>query len=127
MKKTNKIIIFAPANYRKLDIAQKKAICNGCGAKGGVTVPSTFYGLDISEACNVHDFMYSVGTTAEDKDSADRTFLNNMTRIITARSNWFLKPLRLRRAKTYYQAVHYFGGSAYWDNKNTHKEKVVVL
>jgi len=123
----NKIILYAPIEYKKLKQHEKENICNGCGAKGGVSVPSTFYGLDISEACNIHDFMYLTGKTIEDKAEADRIFLNNMTRIIIARSNCFMKTLRLMRAKTYYNAVKYFGGSAFWEDKNLTKEKVVVV
>lgn len=121
-----KIVLFAPTGYRHLTPVSKKNICNGCGAKGGIEVPSTFYGLDISESCNIHDFMYLQGKTNEDKEVADRVFLNNMNRIIEARSCCFLKFLRQRRAKKYYLAVKYFGGSAFWDNKNLTNTKVVA-
>lgn len=121
---SKKIILFAPKVYSLLSKEEKAAYCNGCGAKEGICIPSTFYGLDISEACNIHDFMYAVGTTLNHKDKADRAFLNNLTRIIVARSNWITKPLRLKRAKLYYNAVKYFGGKAYWAGKNLKSEEL---
>lgn len=116
MKK--KIVLFAPEAYQRLSPSQKEKICNGCGSKGGLNVPDTMYGLDMSEPCQIHDFMYHVGKTNADKEEADRTFLNNMNRVIEARSWRFLKPLRYARAKEYYIAVKYFGGSAFWKGKN---------
>lgn len=100
---------------------------NGCGPDGwkSVIVPDTIYGLCITDACNIHDWMYLFGNTIDDKDRADRVLLNNIIRIIEAKTtkNWFgrniLKPLRYRRAKIYYDAVHYLGGSFYWANKRT--------
>ena len=67
--------------------------------------------------------MYAVGVTQADKDEADRVFLNNMLRIIEAKTEFGpLKPLRNRRALKYYEAVKYFGGSAYWNHKNKPEE-----
>jgi hypothetical protein len=54
-----------------------------------------------------------------DKEIADRVFLNNMLRVIEAKpSNSFLKSLRKNRAKSYYMAVKLFGGNAFWGKKN---------
>lgn len=121
-----KIVLFAPKEYRKLCKEAKSEICNGCGAKGGISFPSTFYGLDMSESCNIHDFMYYQGTTNQDKEQSDRVFLNNMLRIIEARSVWFLKPFRRNRARVYYLAVKHFGGPAFWADKNDTKDQVIV-
>ncbi|OMH36284.1 hypothetical protein BGP75_10090 [Motiliproteus sp. MSK22-1] len=70
------------------------------------------YGLDVEEAGNIHNYMYHIGKTAEDKAEADRTFLNNMLRLINNRGG-FLALLRRRRALKYYKAVVYFGGAAF--------------
>jgi hypothetical protein len=121
-----KLVLFAPEQYNKLTPEQKKRLCNGCGAKGGISVPNTFYGLSMKECCNIHDFMYSKGRSLEDKNKADRVFLNNCVRTITAKSSWILKPLRLARAKEYYLAVKYFGADAFWSGKNDIKNKVTV-
>ena len=76
-------------------------------------IPNTMYGLDVEEAGNIHDYMYHIGRTIEDKAEADRTFLNNMLRLINDRGG-LLAPLRRRRALKYYEAVVYFGGPAFW-------------
>ena len=98
---------------------------NGCGPGGWKfdLIPDTMYGLSVVEACNIHDWMYLHGQTLEDKDRADRVFKNNVIRLIDSRTskNWFsqniIKPLRYRRAKTYYESVSHFGGPAFWKGK----------
>lgn len=114
--------LFAPEKYWKLSDCERSKVCNGCGTKGlgGLLVPDTLWGLSIEEACDIHDYMYSRGATIADKEEADRTFLNNMVRIIQEDGTgaWPVKQLRLRRAKTYYEAVRIFGGPAFWANKN---------
>ena len=111
--------LFAPLAYWELGAEQHEACCNGCGTKGfiGWLVPDTIWLLNVTEACNIHDFMYAAGQTQADKEEADRVFLNNMIRIINAKGG-LLRPLRLRRAKTYYQFVNQLGGPAFWDDKN---------
>jgi hypothetical protein len=64
--------------------------------------------------------MYWLGKTIEDKREADRTFLNNMLRLIDAHSHsWLLNTLRRRMALRYYTAVATFGGPAFWKNVNS--------
>ena len=115
-----RVRLYAPEEYWNLPSPIKCKLCNGCGSRGfGWTIPDTIYGLCITEACNIHDFMYNVGRTEEDKMIADRTFLNNMLRIIEAgTNNSLLKWLRGRRAHGYYLAVKMFGGPAFWNCKN---------
>jgi hypothetical protein len=118
-------VIFAPTGYSNLLPEQKGAICNGMGAADSLLssfIPNTMYGLDVEEAGNIHDYMYHVGKTIEDKLIADRVFLNNMLRIINECGGW-LGPLRRRRAMKYYEAVHYFGGPAFWSDKSDKMSK----
>ena len=114
--------LFAPTGYYGLTPKEKKEICNGAGPKGkGWIIPDTMWGLSIKEAANIHDYMYHVGKTIEDKESADRSFLNNMLRVIDNKKGFFhsvLRHLRHARAKEYYNAVKYFGGPAFWSGKN---------
>lgn len=119
-----KVQLFAPPEYWNLTEDAKHEIVNGCGpAKFGYLVPDTMYGLDISRTCNIHDYMYHVGSTLADKEEADRVFLNNALRIIQAKTNWrILKWLRMRRAYTYYTAVKRYGAAAYWADKNSETE-----
>lgn len=107
------------------EILRNKQV-NGCGPGGWKfdLVPDTMWGLSVNEACDIHDWMYLFGKVIDDKDRADRSFLNNMIRLIDGRTakNWFaqrfLKTWRYRRAKIYYEAVSNFGGPAFWAGKN---------
>ena len=55
----------------------------------------------------------------EDKQHADREFLNNLLRIIESIDKWYYPTmLARRRALKYYEAVVAFGGVAYWEGKN---------
>lgn len=114
-------MLYAPPSYRRAPRFDRERVCNGCGAKGWqrYLIPDTFYCLDISEACNIHDWMYAKGQTIEDKWRADRVFLNNLERLIQAAGGpWLLRFLRRRRAVKYYAAVDLFGGPAFWKGKN---------
>lgn len=119
-----RVVLFAPSDYWGLNADIRKTLTNGCGSqrKGGKLVPDTIWGLNIREACNIHDFMYGLGATIEDKESADRTFLNNMLRLIDGETRCeVLKFLRRYRAMSYYSAVRDFGGPAFWAGKNALK------
>lgn len=115
------VLLYCEYDYEIADSDTINQICNGCGAANAKFdfVPDSIYGIKITEACNIHDWMYHFGNDLEDKKRADRVFLNNMIRIIKSKKNqWkWVKALRYRRAKTYYEAVKHFGGSAYWENK----------
>ena len=90
---------------------------NGCGSGWNAPlVPDTIYFVSIKECCKYHDYAYSVGTTLEDKEKADREFLNNMTRVIKSIDKWYYPTrLALWRAKNYYHMVKWFGGAAFFD------------
>lgn len=111
--------LYKPTSYTSASKEEKRDICNGCGAANAKFdfVPDNIYGLSITEACQIHDWMYYKGTTNEDKIEADRIFLHNMLRIIEHHGG-FLKCLLRRRAYKYYLAVKHFGSTAYWDGKN---------
>ena len=120
--------LYAPPLYWSLSPEGKADICNGCGTKNlGWLIPDSMWFLDISEACNIHDFMYAVGVDEEDREEADRVFLNNLIRIIEAKTRWeWLRMLRRRRALKYYEAVRCFGGPAFWAGKNEPESEMVV-
>lgn len=111
-------MLYAPDKYYLLSPAMRRELVNGAGSKGyGWLVPDTIWGLSIREAANIHDYMYSLGTSIEDKEQADRVFLNNMLRIIEAANHFgssLLAYPRRFRAKNYYRAVKYFGGPDFW-------------
>ena len=110
--------LWCPESFKRATSEERERKCNGCGTKGlgGILVPNTLYGLDVTEACDIHDWMYAEGTTVSDKNTADRVFRNNMLRIIHARPHGvgLISFLRRRRATKYYKAVKHFGGPAFW-------------
>jgi len=115
-------VLYAPTSFLNTPMLELEKICNGCGADNAKFdfVPDSIYGTSINEACHIHDFMYSIGRTIEDKEESDRIFLNNLCRLIERDKHKWYKPTVLQRirAKEYYIAVHYFGGSAFWSGKN---------
>jgi hypothetical protein len=114
--------LYSPPSYKRLTPEARAEIINGCGAANARFdfIPDKIYGLDISEACNIHDYMYHIAEpTNEAKIEADRIFLNNLLRIIEFyTTSSMLKKLRRSRAKKYYKAVKAYGGPAFWDDKN---------
>jgi len=121
VEKTIELKLYAPAGYWEVLPEVRALVTNGCGTSGwkGALVPDTIYFLSIKAACNIHDWMYTVGRTLADKKEADRVFLNNMLRIVEHAGGWqILKTARRTRAREYYQAVRLFGGPAFWDGKN---------
>lgn len=117
----DKAMLYAPTAYVKAGDGVRRIVVNGCGPAGwkGQLIPDTAYGLDISAACNIHDWMYLAGSTLAEKEEADRVFLNNLLRLIEAAGGpWLLRRLRRRRARLYYEAVRLFGGPAFWSGKN---------
>ena len=122
-------MLFAPPGYWRMSPEHRAEICNGCGPKGlcGYVIPDTIWGLYIGDVCDIHDFQYETGSTHEDKESADRSFLYNMLRLIEAAGGpAILKWLRRRRAMKYYRAVCAFGGPAFWAGKNRPEEMGTV-
>lgn len=113
------IRLYAPPAYWLLSPEVRERLVNGCGPGGWKfdLIPDTVWGLSIREACDIHDYMYAMGSSIAEKDEADRTFLNNMLRLVEG-SCFLLRPLRRLRAWTYYQAVHRFGGPSFWGGKN---------
>ena len=120
-----KTVLYAPDSYWKATQEERDMIVNGCGSAQAKFdfVPDTIYGLNINEACNIHDWMYHFAKpNIKAKEEADRVFLNNMIRLIEAKTKWkWLKCLRRKRARKYYLAVKYFGGPAFWAGKNKNK------
>ena len=110
-----KTTLYAPKEYWRLAEAEKKKICNGCGAKGTLLAKLLPQG-HFHEACNIHDYMYYIGKTDEDKKVADRVFINNLHRIINTLP-LIQKPMAKTLARIYYEAVAKFGYEAFWKDK----------
>lgn len=109
----------APEGFWKLGPVEKSAICNGMGAKDSRLsrfIPNSMLFLDVKEAADIHDYMYHVGTTIEDKKDADRYFLINLLKIINDAGGLLAFPRRCIALK-YYEAVHYGGEAAFYKGK----------
>lgn len=118
--------LYAPLSYWNATQNELKESCNGCGAKDGIKVPNTMYGLCIKKACEIHDWMYKIGKTLADKLFADAIFRLNLSIIIDAGSNFLTALLRHGRASTYYTAVIEWGESAFWVDKKRNDEMVIT-
>ena len=129
--KEEQCYLYAPPDYWDLTQEQlDKLLDNGeCGSGwiGELVVPDGFFGISMTKCCEIHDYMYHTGKPSiKGKEEADRVFLNNMTRTIywtTASYEDEEEKKRTRhdaliQAKLYYKGVHWFGGPAYWSNKN---------
>lgn len=114
-----------PCSYFEASPEAILSIVGGCGPGGfgDYLVPDTIWGLSIKPSCSIHDWMYRWGVTLEDKEQADRVFLNNMLRqILNGDTGRLTRWLRRRRARKYYLAVKWWGAPAYWNGKNKPEE-----
>ena len=88
----------------------KLALTNNYRGRSGLAtsiVPDNYFGINILEACRIHDDMYEQGKA---KQLADDTFLSNMFSIINKESKrMILKSLRKAKVYLYYFAVKLFG------------------
>jgi hypothetical protein len=128
--------LWAPESFwdrLKNDPASLKKICNGVGSETSWTyhlTPNTIWGLDVTPASDIHDFMYFYPITFDSdeeglawKDKADRVFLNNMIRLFekAESESWWARrfsTMRRNRAQLYFKAVQNFGGTSFWEGKN---------
>ncbi len=102
--------------YKQLTDDEKAQICNGAGAAGqwiSSFIPNTMYGLDCTEAFNIHDYDYYAGITQDDKNQADARLFDNLILLIN-NAGGILQWLRRRRAMKYYEAVHHAGDDAFF-------------
>lgn len=120
------IPIYYPKSYLKATDKQLNKICNGCGAKDGIKVPDSMWGLCIVKACEIHDWMYERGLTQGDLDFANAMFDYNLRAIIKNESNVFTRYWRLNRADKYAFMVEKFGDKAYWVNKEKNKDMTIT-
>ena len=110
-----RIFLLAPEEYWKLSKEEKQKYCNGCGGRGGklnFLIPQRYF----RECCNIHDYMYAVGSNENDKKRADATFLYNMNQVVREMSGikkWWYK----RLAKMFYKAVFKYGDYYFWRDK----------
>lgn len=100
--------LLTPLSMLRLSMGAIMEMTNGCGREGfeNRIVPDTIWGLDISPACRVHDYMYAHADTLADENYADAIFGANLISLIQQKTKFPpLKWLRLRRAYKYIDAV----------------------
>jgi hypothetical protein len=98
----------------------------GPGGLGDILVPDKMYGLDVSDACRIHDWYYRFyGDNSEGgRREADEILKNNLLRIVRKKSkSRILRWLRTRRCRTYYGFVRFAGGPAYYSERNVEDEE----
>ena len=111
--------LLSPKGYAFLSKEVKAAVCNGAGAKDdwkSQFIPEKLLGLNCTECFNIHDYMYYIGTSPEDKCYADMTLLINLVRTINNRGGILSFPRRFF-AITYYDFVYDFGHAAFYKQK----------
>lgn len=100
--------LLTPLSMLRLSMDAIMEMTNGCGREGieGRIVPDTIWGLDISPACRVHDYMYTHADALAEENYADAIFGANLISLIQQKTSFpLLKWLRLRRAYKYIDAV----------------------
>jgi len=107
--------LLAPESYRLADPAERALVCNGCGPGSWRLdmVPDSILGLDITEACNIHDWMYEWDG---DRVQADVWFLANMV-LLAVKANKLMLLVRLPIICNYFLAVR-LGGEVYHGRAN---------
>lgn len=117
--KSGQPILVSSLGYKNITPDEKAKICNGAGAAGkwiSSIIPNTMYGLDCTEAFNIHDYDYEVGVHLDDKIRADRNLLNNLLTLIDHQRGLLMLP-RQWRAMKYYEAVQLLGDEAFFKGK----------
>ena len=107
-----------PPGFLNISPTVKAEVCNGAGAKDGIKVPNTMWGLNMKEVFDIHDFDYWMGENEEDKREADRRMLNNAIIMICNQRGWMMYARGLR-AISYFMAVAILGNKAFYAGKET--------
>lgn len=104
----------SPESFRRASIEDRADVANGCGPEGASKiVPDFILGVDVSEACEIHDWEYQHG---EDLRSiVDARFHRNMRTLIDAKGAGPLRWARRCIAWWYHRSVtaagdRFFGG-----------------
>lgn len=119
-------ILDAPKAFKIAAIELLLSVCNGCGAAGSFfRPPSTIYGVDITPACQIHDFAFYLGQTLKEFNKANSQFYKNI-KVLLDISPSFIKPKHLMaaRALIYYKAVCWFGLRAFYAGKVKVKQAI---
>lgn len=101
----------APKSYVEAPLEVKERIVNKCGPDGVINhlVPNHLLGLDISESCDIHDWMFAEAENQRAHQQSDVVFLKNIkTQIRKSKTNSLLKSVRYGMAYIYFGAVRIY-------------------
>lgn len=89
---------------------QIAAVANGCGPGAWKLdlIPDHLGDVDITEVCNQHDFLYSLGGTEEDRLMADVLLYTDIAGMVLL-NDGYLVPLQMAAAVIFYRAVRNVG------------------
>ena len=116
MTKWGLVMLTCRSSFLEKSDVEIAAICNGLGPKYfGWAVPDTIGGIRVTPSGNIHDEGYYEGGVIEDKKWDDRTFRDNMLRIVNMKpKQWgFMRKFRKWRIEVNYNAVKLAGGTAF--------------
>lgn len=110
--------LIAPESYRQASRAEIEARTNGCGPEGWrlaiVEMLNSLVGLDISEACRIHDWCYGHGVKGdEDGRLDDDIMLYCNIAILVLQAGGDKRPVRMAGAAAMYVAVRNGGAEHY--------------
>lgn len=128
--------LLAPASFWTLSPEEKKRICNHIGpdvsylccpirilAKGFFFFLNWVWGVKVSDAGDIHDYMYFIGISESDRAKADRHFQQNLDILcLNARRripflSWWILWLRRLRCMSYFHFVSTMGKGAFMRGK----------
>jgi hypothetical protein len=99
----------APSDYWSLSDEEKRKLLNQCGPDGPLSklVPDHLLGLDISDSCNIHDYMYITAQNRDEQKVADMVFKKNMITQLE-KAPYSNNIWRRIMAQIYYRAVRLY-------------------
>ena len=100
------------------DLLRDIIYANGCGAKNGIKVPPTIWGVNISPACQLHDIDWEIATCYQDLLDANERFDNNLKKITDYESaNDIMRWIRRSRISKFVSAVELLGTENYAEER----------
>lgn len=118
------VYLQAPVERQEVPEEIRREIETGCGPEAfGRSSFNRVLDVSVREACNIHDWQYSMGGTKRERKEADELMRKNMHYIVSSKRDvWY--PWRLVWVDTYYFAVRSFGWMFYGHCKSKSCEEL---
>ena len=103
-------LVLKPDDYAMASREEIEARTDGCGPSGWRIdmVPDHLGDVDITEPCLIHDWLYYIGGSEEDRKRADVMLYVNIAAAVLMAGGPMV-PLRMAAAVMYYKAVRSCG------------------